>query len=105
MTTKEEILAYLSSLRPQLEKEGIEKLGLFGSYARENAVWGSDIDIVMHTTPYFLKVHPGWEALRVIEELRSTISHRFEGRRVDICDLSGLDETKKTKLLKEAIYV
>ncbi|ADR34075.1 nucleotidyltransferase family protein [Sulfuricurvum kujiense DSM 16994] len=105
MTKKEEILAYLSSIRPKLESEGIEKLGLFGSYAHESAVWGSDIDIVMYTTPRFLQVHPGWEALRVIEELRSAISYRFGGRRVDICDLSGLDDVKRDKLLKEAIYV
>ena len=105
MTNKEEILAYLSHIRPQLQSEGIEKLGLFGSYARDSAGWGSDIDIVMHTTPFFLQVHPGWEALRVIEELRSTISNHFGGSRVDICDLSGLDEAKKERLLKEAIYV
>jgi hypothetical protein len=66
---------------------------------------GHSIDIIMHTTPRFLQVHPGWEALRVIEELRSAISHRFGGGRVDICDLSGLDDIKRDKLLKEAIYV
>ena len=32
--TKESILAYLSELKPGLEKDGIQKIGLFGSYAK-----------------------------------------------------------------------
>ncbi len=105
MTKKEEILSYLSTIRAKLAQDGIEKLGLFGSYADDSAVWGSDIDIVMNTTPRFLEVHPGWEALQTIEDFRSSLSRHFGGVRVDICDLSGLSETKKEKLLKSAIYV
>lgn len=104
MTKKEEILSYLSLLRPKLEKDGIDKLGLFGSYAKNSAAWGSDIDIVMNTTPRFLELHPGWDALNIIENFRSSLSHKF-GVRVDICDLSGLNNTQKAKLLEDAIYV
>ncbi|TWO19887.1 nucleotidyltransferase domain-containing protein, partial [Campylobacter hyointestinalis] len=32
--TKEAILAYLSEIKPSLEKDGIQKIGLFGSYAK-----------------------------------------------------------------------
>lgn len=31
----------LKGVVPELESEGIEKLGLFGSYARESAVWAA----------------------------------------------------------------
>ena len=45
--TKEAILAYLSELKPSLEKDGIQKIGLFGSYAKGYAGEDSDIDIVV----------------------------------------------------------
>lgn len=31
---KENILKYLSDIKPKLEKDGIIKIGLFGSYAK-----------------------------------------------------------------------
>ena len=46
MTTKEEILKILSKEKPYLsEKYGVEKIGLFGSYSRDEATDESDIDI------------------------------------------------------------
>ena len=32
--SKEKILAFLKELKPSLQKEGIKKIGLFGSYAK-----------------------------------------------------------------------
>lgn len=33
--TKETMLAYLSELKPDLEKDGVQKIGLFGNYANQ----------------------------------------------------------------------
>ncbi len=44
--TKEEILATLEKEKPYLQKKyGVEKIGLFGSYSRDEATAESDIDI------------------------------------------------------------
>jgi len=44
--TKEEILEKLKQEKPYLqEKYGVEKIGLFGSYSRDEATPESDIDI------------------------------------------------------------
>jgi len=44
--TKEEILTTLRKEKPYLEeKYGVEKIGLFGSYSRDEATSQSDIDI------------------------------------------------------------
>ena len=53
--TKEQILAYLRELKPQLQKDGIEKIGLFGSYAKDRASIFSDIDIVIATNDEFYR--------------------------------------------------
>ena len=46
--TKEMILDYLRELKPKLAKDGVTKLGLFGSYAKDKATTNSDIDIVIN---------------------------------------------------------
>lgn len=50
--TKEEILGYLSSRKPEFRQiYGVEKIGLFGSYARDEANEQSDIDIFVRMEP------------------------------------------------------
>ncbi|MEA1955075.1 MAG: nucleotidyltransferase domain-containing protein [Campylobacterota bacterium] len=51
------ILEKLKELKPIFEKEDIKLLGLFGSYSRDEANKDSDIDILIETTPKFLKKH------------------------------------------------
>lgn len=44
--TKKHILDYLSIHKPEFQKKyGVEEIGLFGSYARDEAKEDSDIDI------------------------------------------------------------
>ena len=45
--TKEIILEYLSSIKEELNQDGIVEIGLFGSYAKDKADLASDIDIVI----------------------------------------------------------
>ena len=48
MRTKEDILKHLEAEKEYLAAEyGVEKIGLFGSYAAGNAEEGSDIDLVV----------------------------------------------------------
>ena len=50
--TKEDILDYLKTHKQELRnKYGIESIGLFGSYARDEATPKSDIDIFVSMKP------------------------------------------------------
>ena len=96
--TKETILAYLRTLKPELKKNGIEKIGLFGSYAKGCADIASDIDIVIRTTPRFAEMQHDIEAFLYLERLRRQLMQAFH-KKVDISDEAGLKQP-----MKETIY-
>jgi len=100
MLKKEEILEFLGSIKDELRQNGIEKVGLFGSFAKDSADLLSDIDIVIKTSDYFVKKNRGIRGLLYLDDLKRRIKNRFY-RDVDICDESGL---KNKKVLSEAIY-
>lgn len=47
--TREDVLIKLRALKPWLEKQGIVRVRLFGSYARDEASPDSDIDLLVET--------------------------------------------------------
>ncbi len=75
--TKEEILAYLKELKPELEKDGIVELGLFGSYASGYADEFSDIDIVFGTNDKFSEKFSGWDYFIYKSKMRERLENRF----------------------------
>ena len=55
--TKKEILNYLSNHKKEFQKEyEVEKIGLFGSYARNKEHAHSDIDIFVQMKPDLFKL-------------------------------------------------
>jgi len=55
--TKETIINYLTIHKKEFQKEyEVEKIGLFGSYARDEAHKDSDIDIFVKMKPNFFKL-------------------------------------------------
>jgi predicted nucleotidyltransferase len=51
MRTKNEILKVISEHKEELSKFGVSKLGLFGSYARNEQSNNSDIDLLIDFEP------------------------------------------------------
>jgi predicted nucleotidyltransferase len=49
--TREEIIAKIRSSAPALRAEGVTKLAIFGSRAREDAQGDSDLDILIDVDP------------------------------------------------------
>ena len=95
--TKEEILAYLKTQKERFQKlYSVNKIGVFGSYARDEATKDSDIDIVvdLNKTTMF-----GLVAIKEdIEEYFHT--------KVDIVQLRDrMNTLLKQRIEKEAIYV
>jgi predicted nucleotidyltransferase len=101
---KEDILNKLRDIKPKLNQDGIEKIGIFGSYAKDTYTNQSDIDIVYKSTDKFLNKFEGWTAFTYLNQnIREKISNEFNVR-VDIFDLNS-DSILKDKIDKEAIYV
>ena len=72
--TKEDILNYLTKHKKKFQREyEVEEIGLFGSYARNEATLNSDIDIFVQMKPDLFK----------LVELKQQIEEDLE-KKVDI---------------------
>jgi predicted nucleotidyltransferase len=94
---REYILAELRQLKPELNKlYGVSRLGLFGSFARDEAKAESDIDVVveMDEPDLFTMVH-----------IKETLEEDFQ-RPVDVIHYRPLmNQFLKSRIERDAIYV
>ena len=99
MKTRDQILLFLSTNRNLLrERFHIIKIGLFGSYAREEQNSRSDIDLIVEFEEntqnlYELKI-------QLKEFIKSNL-----GLEVDICREKYIKPRIKKSILKETVYV
>ena len=101
--TKENILHYLQSIKPELEKYGIEKVALFGSFANNQQTVYSDIDIAIQKRSDFFQKHTAYDYFEFVSELKSKVMSVLH-RKSDIFDLDSDSEFKES-IKKEMIYV
>ncbi len=99
MTTKGEILDFLTRNKQYFRDQfGIVKIGLFGSYAKDEQTDGSDIDLIVefaNNTPNLFDVK---------NELKNYINERFNIQ-VDIVREKYLKPIYRDSILQETIYV
>ena len=99
MTTKGEILEFLTLNKQYFRDQfGIVKIGLFGSYAKDEQTDGSDIDLIVEfaqNTPNLFDVKT---------ELKNYIKKKFNIQ-VDIAREKYLKPIYRDYILKETIYV
>ncbi|MCF6365661.1 MAG: nucleotidyltransferase domain-containing protein [Bacteroidales bacterium] len=99
MLTKEEIL-YFFSLNKEMfkEKYNVIKLGIFGSFARDEQNETSDIDILIEmeldTEEIFEKK----------QEIKKILKQKYN-REIDLCRERSIKPIFKTFILNEVIYV
>ena len=99
MTTKGEILKFLTQNKQYFREQfGIVKIGLFGSYAKDEQTNGSDIDLIVE----FAKNTPN--LFDVKNELKDYINEKFHIQ-VDIAREKYLKPIYRDSILKETIYV
>ena len=103
MPNKIEIIDYLKTLKPELKRDGIGAIGLFGSFANENADKYSDIDIAVRFEDDFLANRDAWAYFEVIEKLKNMLRNRFHTG-CDVFDLNASSDIAK-KVEKETCYV
>jgi len=101
---KETLLLKLKTLQPHYKKEGVLLLGIFGSYARDEESETSDIDILIETTPKFLKTYKGFKAFAKLDEIKHELEQVFE-KEIDLVDKVGLNQHHNTYILENTLYV
>ena len=102
--SKEFILNSLKNYKNRYLDDGVKIIGFFGSYAREDAKDSSDIDILIETTPLFLKKYRGLKAINRLTFIKNELQSKF-GKRVDLVDKSALLKNNNLYILESAIYV
>ena len=99
MTTKGEILEFLTRNKQYFRDQyGIVKIGLFGSYAKDEQTNGSDIDLIVE----FAKNTPNLFDIK--NEIKKYIKEKFHIQ-VDIAREKYLKPIYRDSILKETIYV
>ena len=93
--TKNEILTYLTDHKKEFKvKYGVTKIGLFGSYARDDADENSDIDIIVEMEPKFKNFFA----------LKRTIEDTLN-KSVDLGLIESLRLLVKKEIERDVIYV
>lgn len=96
MLSREHILQKLSSLKPLLlSKYPIKELGLFGSYARNEASENSDIDIIVEFSKPV-----GFAFLDLADELECAFNCK-----VDLVSKKGIKPTYFQSISEDLVYV
>ncbi len=91
--TRDEVLAKLRELKPWLESQGIGRVRLFGSYARNEPGPDSDIDLIVELTRPM-----GFDYFRIERELSEKL-----GAPVEMSTESSLHRIVLRHALAEAI--
>jgi predicted nucleotidyltransferase len=99
MNTKKEILDFLSENKNELlSKYHLNKIGLFGSFSRDEATKNSDIDIIFDFKENISDIYT------VKTALKKYLSETFN-RSVDLAREKYLKPYAKKQILQDAIYV
>jgi predicted nucleotidyltransferase len=95
--TQEEILDYLTAHKDRFKKlYNLNKIGIFGSYARDEATPNSDIDIVVDLNK---------STMFGLVAIKNDIEEYFQTH-VDIVQIRDrMNSLLKERIEKEAIYV
>ena len=98
MMSKNEILATLKEILPELQNEySVKEIGLFGSFSNKSSEPGheSDIDILVE-----FEKPIGWKFF----SLEIYLEKKF-GRKIDLVTKNALKEQLKDQILSEVQYV
>ncbi|MEA1897708.1 MAG: nucleotidyltransferase family protein [Bacteroidota bacterium] len=97
MTSKEYILSEMKQQKRELQNLGIVRIGLFGSYVREEQSEKSDIDILIEFEPEKENFDNYMSVYDILENL-------FRNERIEIVTKNGLSPYIGPQILKEVIY-
>ena len=97
MTSKDQILSEIKQQKRKLQSFGIARIGLFGSYVREEQSDKNDIDILIEFEPEKENFDNYMYVYDIFENL-------FRNDKVEIVTKNGLCPYIGPKILKEVVY-
>ena len=100
---RDEILSYLKEFKDSSQNRLFTEIGLFGSYAKNQADDFSDIDVAVKVDKNYLKQHDIWDYFDAINEMKMALLKRFN-LRSDIFDVESSTALVR-KIKKDIIYV
>lgn len=94
--TKSQALSILQNHKADFaERFGVERIGVFGSVARDEATESSDVDIIAQMLPNF----------KALIQLQDALEKEF-GTKVDLVTLhNNMRPRFRERILREAIFV
>ena len=98
MTTKENILLTLKQYKPELSQFGVQNIGLFGSYLRNEQSAKSDIDLLIDFEPE----KENFDNYMAVYDICETA---FKNEKIEIVTKNGLSQYIGPRILKEVMYV
>jgi uncharacterized protein len=98
MTSKDYIISTIHTHKDLLEKMGIQRVGIFGSYVRNSQSHSSDIDIL-------LDFYPEQETFDNYMAICDYLENLFKNEKLDIVTKNGLSPHIGPKILEEVLYV
>lgn len=98
MTNKDYILSTLKNHKDELKRFGIQNIGLFGSYIRDEQSIKRDIDILIN-------FDPEKESFDNFMGVYDYIENLFSDEKVEIVTKNGLSPYVGPRILNEVVYV
>ncbi|WP_040506842.1 nucleotidyltransferase family protein [Leptospira wolbachii] len=99
-----EIKEKLRQIAKSHEKDGLEIIGYFGSFATNSENNKSDLDVLFRTTKIAADKYPGWKIFNLYEEVRKELEEEFK-LKVDLADIDALTEIGKKYIIPSVVYV
>ena len=95
MKSRNEIQSILIKHKPLLQEQyDVKRIGIFGSYVRDEATAGSDVDILVEFSQPV-----GWEFIDLKEYLEDVL-----GMKVDLVTTGALKPQIKERILREVVF-
>ena len=98
MTTKENILSIIRLHKHEFLRFGVQHIGLFGSYLRNEQSEKSDIDLL-------IDFDPGKESFDNYMAVYDIFENIFKNEKIEIVTKNGLSPYIGPKILNEVMYV
>ena len=97
ITTKTDVLALVADHQSQLKNFGVKRLGVFGSFVRDEQHNTSDVDMIV-------EFEPGCKTFDNFMHLAFYLEELF-GRKVDLLTPESLSPQLGARILREVEYV
>ena len=97
MTSKSTILSVIRTHKPQLTSFGVNRIGLFGSYVRNEQQSQSDID-------FLVDFEPEKETFDNFMNLYTYLEELFVNEKIEVVTFNGLSPYIGKHILKEVNY-